>query len=88
MDTVNSIIIEMLAVAGFLGAIATLYRYLVRPIARAITAVVEIAEKWRTVPEDVADVKQLLTTHIAQTDQRLRDLEPPLPYRHRTREPA
>ena len=75
--------LRLCGLRGFLGAIATIYRYLVRPIARAVTATLDAVERWRVVPDDITELKELLTRYIAQNERRFEHLEPPLPYARR-----
>ena len=84
MSGLSGVLVLVFSVGGFLGALATIYRYVVRPIARTVATALELLEAWRTVPADIREMKDLLTTHVAGLELRLTALElPPLPYRQR-----
>lgn len=83
LSGLDELLVLVLSIGGFLGAIATIYRCLVQPVARAISSFLDALEQWRTVPDDVAEMKDLLRNHITQTDHRLSQLEWPKPYRRR-----
>ncbi|HEY3923788.1 MAG TPA: hypothetical protein VGL75_04440 [Acidothermaceae bacterium] len=73
MSLFRGLVLLMCGIGGFFGGVAVLYRYVAKPIGKFID---ELRE-WRTVPQDLHDLKEMFTEHIAQTEERLTALEPP-----------
>lgn len=76
-------LIVTLFLGGLLGALGAIWHYLVRPIARAVTKLLELLADWRDVPTQLDDLRDLLRRYIEQNERRFEHLEPPLPYTRR-----
>lgn len=73
MSTFRAVVVLVVLFGGFSGGVAAIHRYVGKPISKFID---ELRE-WRTVPQDLHDLKEMFTEHIAQTEERLTALEPP-----------
>lgn len=71
--SLRELVTVIIWLGGFCAGVAAIRRYIAKPINKFV----EELREWRSVPQDLHELKTLFTEHIAQTEERLTAVEPP-----------
>ena len=68
-------LVVVIGAGTVLASLAAIWKTLLRPLVRLIRLLIELAERWKPVPADIADIKSTLSAFAATTNARLSVVE-------------